>query len=126
MGVSEQETQFGGGLLGGIGPWHVRMLVDDAWNGGCGKSLAEVGNMTLDQVMFLLVDRKAMKNRTRKTEPTAVAAKADADGNIKGRDADGNPMIGRITGKSVARKLMEAAQKKRARQERRRKRRKKG
>ena len=100
------------------------MLVDDPWNGGCGKSLAEAGAMTLDQIMFLLVDRKVLRNRTRKTDSTVVAAKADADGNIKGRDADGNPIIGRITGKSVARRLMEAKQKREAKEARKAKRRK--
>ena len=39
-----------------------------------------------------------------------VANLATSDGAIRGRDRDGNPIIGRIAGKSKARQLMEDQQ----------------
>ena len=91
----------------GLIPWHVRLLVDDPWEGGRGHSLQDVSSMTLDQVFFLLCDRKKMKQRRNLVAPMAV--KVDEDGYIKGRAVDGTPIRGRVGGKSVARRLMEAA-----------------
>ncbi len=94
------------GLLGGIGPWHVRVLCDNPWEGGRGYTPREIGDMTLDQVLMLLTDRKLLLNRKRRKDPLAV--KPDKDGMIPGRAADGTPIRGRVTGKSKARRLMEA------------------
>lgn len=91
----------------GLTPYHIRLLVDDPWEGGRGEKLREVANMTLDQVFFLLCDRKKMKRRKGQIAP--AVARVDKDGFVKGRAADGTPIRGKVGGKSVARKLMEAA-----------------
>ncbi len=98
------------GLLGGIGPWHVRVLCDNPWEGGRGYTPKEVGDMTLDQVLMLFADRKILLNRKRRKDPLTV--KPDKDGMIPGRDRDGKPIRGRVGGKSVARRLMEASERK--------------
>lgn len=99
-----------GGLLYGIGCWHVRVLCDNAWEGGRGYTPNQVGEFTLDQVLMLLTDRKIlMGKRDQGMEPLTVAGMASKDGAIRGRDKDGNPIVGRIAGKSKARQLMEAA-----------------
>ena len=123
----ERDEEPRGGLLCGITPWHVRILIDDPWEGGRGQQLSEVKKMTLDQVLMALADRKVLKARQRrggwtKAEPLAVAARADKDGLVAGRAADGTPIKGRIGGKSVARQLMEreAAKQKQGRKRRRR------
>lgn len=43
-----------------------------------------------------------------------MGIKADANGNIKGRAADGTPIAGKIIGKSKAAMIREAAEKRRA------------
>jgi hypothetical protein len=83
--------------------------------------------MTLDQALLLLADRKILKTRmgSRKgvmKEPLAMAAKADKDGKITGRAADGTVIKGVIRGKSVARQLMEQEEAKKQKQGRRRRR----
>ncbi len=103
-------------MLCGITPWHIRALCDDPWEGGRGHRLADVVEMTLDQVLMLLADRKMLRRnkdgvRTAKTMPGAV--RRDKDGMVKGRAGDGTPIRGRIAGKSKARQLMEAAEERR-------------
>jgi len=108
--------------LCGITPYHIRLLCDDPWNGGKGQQLSEVCTWTLDQVLMMLADRKLLrakmdknKGAGRKTSPAAVAASAGKDGMIRGRAADGTPILGRVVGKSKARQLMEAAQERKKR-----------
>lgn len=108
-----------GGLLGGLTPWHVRRLCDNSWEGGFGYTPQQVGALTLDQILMLLGDRKMLKGKTgrrsRETKTEAAMAMADKDGMVKGRAADGSPMRARVTGKSKAKQLLEAQQKKRKR-----------
>ena len=86
------------------------MLTENPWEGGGGHTIEEVGQMTLDQIWFRLCDKKLLEGnperRVTKTLPMAV--EPGKDGMIKGRDKHGNPILGRITGKSKARRLMEA------------------
>jgi hypothetical protein len=96
-------------LLCGLNPWHIRLLIDDPWNGGHGHSLEEVSGWTLDQVFMALADRKAMATRRKEFEPLAAISMGDKGGMIKGRAADGTPIAAKIGGKSLARRLMEAA-----------------
>ena len=66
--------------------------------------------MTLDQIYMLLTDRKNLRGsgkRTQKSSPLHLTGMAAKDGRIKGRAADGSPMLARIGGKSLARKLMD-------------------
>jgi len=96
--------------LCGLTPWHIRVLVDDPWEGGRGFPMKDVGDLTLDQVFMLLCDRKLLMNRQKGFSADEVAGIGiKNDGMIKGRDAEGNPIVGKIVGKSKARMLMEAA-----------------
>lgn len=114
------------GLLYGITPWHVRVLCDNVMEGGRGYTPQQVGEMTLDQVLMLMTDRKQLLNR-KKTVPSLEAVHfADKDGRIAGRAADGTPIVGRIVGKSKARQLMEAAAAKASKPRGRRERRNRG
>ncbi len=111
-----------GGLLCGITPYHVRALCDDAWNGGRGHRLKDVAEMTLDQVLFLLADKKMLtKNkddqRTESVNPGTL--KKGKDGKVAGRAADGTPIRGRVGGKSVVRQLMEKEEKRKRREKNR-------
>lgn len=69
--------------------------------------------MTLDQVWFRLCDIEVLKGRVGERTERMDAASArgalepDGDGMIRGRAADGTSILGRIGGKSVARRLME-------------------
>lgn len=106
----------------GIGPKHIRRLCDSPWEGGYGYTPEEVGRMTLDQVFMLLTDSKFLRGsasrRTSKVSTNDLAATAK-DGKIQGRDRDGNPIVGRIRGKSLARELMEKKQREEAERKKR-------
>ncbi len=114
--------------MGGVTAWHLRKLCDPGWEGGGGCSIEEVGRMSLDQIWFRLCDIKLLREeageRTEGMESMAVASmiKADKDGLIKGRAADGTPIKARIGGKSLARQMLEEQQKKKRRAKRRKKR----
>ena len=97
------------GLLCGLQPFHVRLLVDDPWNGGHGKSLEEIGRMSIDQALFLLADRKTMKGRKGTMTTKDAFALVDKDGYAKGRDAEGKPMRAKLGGRSLASRLIEEA-----------------
>lgn len=70
--------------------------------------------MTPDQVYLLLIDKKLLgggvDGRTRKASALEVAVDAKG-GVISGRAGDGTPIKGRVTGKSVASRLIEAEKK---------------
>ena len=90
----------------------MRILCDSPWEGGRGYTPTEVGELTLDEVMMLLTDRKLLQDGKghRKQQMSATTASMMAeDGKLRGRDKDGNPMVARIAGVSKARRLMEAA-----------------
>lgn len=94
---------------------HLRILCESEWNGGGGKSIEEVGNMSLDQIWFHLCDKDLLRGkpggRTKTIAPAAVTGIVqEKDGMIRGRAADGTPIMGRVQGKSKARMLMEAAE----------------
>lgn len=107
-----------GGLLGGVTAWHLRKLCDPGWEGGGGYTPEQVGRMTLDQIWFRLCDIKLLKEETgERTEKmgsdvAAGSIKADKDGFIKGRAADGTPIKAKIGGKSLARRMLEEHQEK--------------
>ena len=88
----------------------MRLLCDDPWDGGRGY-LGDIGSLTLDQIFMRLADRKVLRAKmisggVAKT-PLDVSVKADQDGMVRGRAADGTAIKGRIRGKSLARQLME-------------------
>jgi hypothetical protein len=83
-------------------------------NGGGGYLPSEIGEMSLDQIWFRLCDTEILKRKTgyrTKTMESAFAVgalKPDKDGYIKGRDADGNPILKKmkVGGMSLNRRLM--------------------
>ena len=99
-----------GGLTYGLSAWFVRVLCDNPMEGGFGYTPNQVGDMTVDQVLMLMADRKMLKHRTKQIESLQMAQLANARGEIRGVAADGTEMRAHIRGKSKARALMEAAQ----------------
>jgi len=88
-------------------------LCENPFEGGGGYSIKEIGGWSPDQVYFRLASLDTIKakagaeKKTVKAHPLAAAQQADKDGNISGRDKDGNPIKAKIRGKSLARQLME-------------------
>lgn len=118
---SEEDVE-GGGLLGGLTVYHLRVLCENPWEGGGGYDVRDVARWTLDQVWFRLCKMEVLKmgaGRKEKMSPSAV--ESDENGLIKGRAEDGTPIAARVTGKSVARRLMEEEQRKREEEEKARK-----
>lgn len=103
---SEDEDNTSAGLICGITAYHIRILVDDPFCGGKGQQLSEVAKMTLDQVFMLLADRGPLGSRCKTISSTGINSMVGRSG-IKGRSADGKPIIGRIDKKSLARQLMD-------------------
>jgi len=113
----------GRGLLGGLNAYHLRILCEPQMNGGYGFTPAEVGQMSLDQVWFLLCELKVLKSESGATEKmdseaAAVALKSDDQGRVAGRTEDGTPIVARIRvgGKSLARRMMEERDRQRERE----------
>jgi hypothetical protein len=105
----EGEEDVGGGGLGyGISSWHVRLLAE------AGMGYEEIGRMTPDQVYHRLCSRDVLKirrgMRTAAAQPGIL--EADAEGFVRGRDKDGNPIKKRMRtgGKSLAARLNEEAE----------------
>lgn len=124
------ENADGVGLLGGITVYHLRILCESPWNGGCGYTPEQVGQMTLDQIMFRLCDKELLKNplgrRTVKTASEGVAGviKPDEDGRVKARTTDGKTIFLKTTGKSKVQMIKERNEKLKASQKKRKKKRK--
>jgi hypothetical protein len=108
------------------------MLCENPMNGGGGYTPEEIGLMTLDQIWFRLCDAEILKRKTgfRVENISASSMKGNIrpnkDGLYKGRDKDGNLIMGRVGGKSLNRQIMERVErekKEKQKQDRRKKRR---
>jgi hypothetical protein len=88
-------------LLCGIGPEHIKLLCENTFQGGLGYTLEYVGTMTLDQIIFMFTQSSKVK----KTDNVITPAMVGPDGEIKGRDAEGNPFVAKFGGKSLAQKI---------------------
>lgn len=87
-------------------------MCDNTFQGGLGYTPREVGDMTLDMIFMLLCDKanlrsRGLRLRDMETLQVSVIAK---DGLIRGRDRDGNPIMAGISGKSLARQMMEESE----------------
>lgn len=102
------------GLLWGLTPWHIRVLVDGEWSGGRGISLEEVGRMTIDQVILMLVDRQALKERRKEMDAADVNSLPSVNGKMPGVAEDGTKIFREVKGKSYASRLAEEAAARRA------------
>jgi len=112
---NEPNESEGRGLDFGITSYDIRILCDNPWDGGAGYTPHEVSKMTPDQVYFRLCDKRLLK-RTKGVRK-AVRASAEIvsdDGIVKGRSVDGTEIKAklRVGGKSLARRLMEAEERK--------------
>ena len=122
-----EEVVDGGGLLGGLTAYHLRVLCESGWNGGAGYTPEQVGRMTLDQIWFRLCDMNVLKREVgERTDEVSVTAamgslKPDRRGRVRGRAADGTPIRRRLGGKSVARQLMEREVRREKKERRKRK-----
>lgn len=109
-------------MLWWLTPWHIRILCSNAMDGGYGFLPEEVGRMSCDQLLLLLLDKDLVRK-----DPyggslmpiESAALMADKDGMLKGRSIDGKPIKGKLTGKSLASRVRE--QKEKERQEREKK-----
>lgn len=114
------------GLTCGITAYHLRLLCENPWEGGAGYAPSQVQCLTLDQIMFRLCDRKLLKDpikkRKQSMEPLRLTErlKPDSEGLFSGRAVDGTVIRARIGGKSKARMLMEAEEKKQKKRNKRR------
>lgn len=114
-----EEPVDGSGLLSGITAYEIRLLTENPWNGGCGYTYEQVGQMTPDQIWHRLTDRELLKHargkRTKKMQSGVAGGyiRPEENGMIRGRAKDGSLIKGKIAGKSKARQLMEEATKKR-------------
>ena len=92
------------------------MLCTNGFEGGYGYTPNQVGEMTLDQIFFLLCDKDVLRGSGKKRvvayESMAVAGSlpVDSKGFTAGRDKHGNPMRAKILGKSKAARILEAQQ----------------
>ena len=126
MGRADESGEIveSSGLLGGVTAWQLRVLVENPWEGGGGYTWEQVGRMTLDQIFGRLCDKEFLKrkvgDRTQKIGSVEVPGmlKPNKDGLIKGRAADGTVLWKKVGGKSVARQLMEAEERKKQREKR--------
>lgn len=115
-------------------PKAVRALCEGGFEGIYGYTPQQVGDMTLDMISMLLANKKYLrsrpgKRRTAKMSITEAMSLKQSGGYVMGRDEFGNPIKGRIQGKSFASQLMEQEQAKleaenRKKESRRRRRRK--
>ena len=107
-------------LMCGVAPRHIRRLCDSPFDGGRGYTPRQVGELTIDQIYSLLCDsenlRKDAKVRSVSMTPMQVL-KADKNGTIPGVAGDGTPIKGTIVGKSLARRIREAAEAKKFKSE---------
>lgn len=112
------EVQDGPGLLMGITVYHLRLLCESDWNGGCGYSPDQAAEMTLDQIFFRLCDKDMLKfdlgKREAKVKSEGVGSviKTDSKGRVRAKTEDGKTILLKTKGKSKARMLREAAEKK--------------
>jgi hypothetical protein len=95
------------------------MLCENPFEGGGGYTPEQVGDMSLDQILFRLCDRNLLKKkvgqRISKRSLDAVT------GSMKARSKDGKPITLKSVGKSKAQMIREQQEKEK--REKRRKRR---
>lgn len=97
-------------LMCGLGPYHIHSLcVNDM---GMGFTPKQIGAMTLDMIFMLLADKKILRKSGKKRSAKKMFPAIGEDGIVKGRAEDGTAIEGRITGKSLARRLMEEEEQK--------------
>ena len=101
----------------------VRVLCENTFEGGRGYTPSEVGDMTLDQFLLCLLDKKHLSKGSVQKMPVGGAHSIAKDGKVKVRTAQGDVIEVPISkGKSVVARLAEAAQSKSKEKKKRRRR----
>ena len=111
-GETKDEEVVSAGLLGGVSAIHLRMLMDNPWEGGGGFTPEQVGRFTIDQVWCRLCERDILKKdvgrRVQKMAGLNAASQiSDEDGNLRARSAQGDEIKLKASGKSKAQMLRE-------------------
>ncbi len=106
-----------------INAYQIRMLCENPFDGGGGYDVNQVANMTLDQIYFRLCNAEVLKRDLAQTMPTinvdviaTTTPQNDSlnDGLMAGRLVDGTLVRRPMGSKSVARQMIEEAEKKAA------------
>lgn len=77
--------------------------------GGYGYTPKQAGDLTIDQILMLMTDRKILAGNRRNTRSPLVMVASVENNLLSGRDTKGNPIKRMVKGISKARQLMEAA-----------------
>lgn len=90
---------------------HVRRLCENPMNGGCGYTPQQVGELTLDQVFMLLVEKENLRSGPHAVKQVSGLEALDyaRDGKMQGRTDSGEVITARIVGKSLCARLNEEA-----------------
>ena len=90
---------------------HVRRLCESTMNGGYGYTPQQVGELTLDQVFMLLVDKDNLRSGPHAIKQISGVEALDyaRDGKMQGRTDTGEVITARVVGKSLCARLNEEA-----------------
>lgn len=90
---------------------HVRRLCESTMNGGNGYTPEQVGEMTLDQVFMLLVEKENLRSGPHAVKQVSGFEALDyaRDGKMQGRTDTGEVITARVVGKSLCARLNEEA-----------------
>ena len=106
-----------------VTPYLIRILCENTFEGGRGYTPNEVGDMTLDQFILCLIDKKNLNKGNIQKMPVGGAASIAKDGKVKIRTAQGDLIeVPLSKGGSVVSRLAKAAQSKQKEKKKRRKR----
>lgn len=86
----------------------MRILCENPYNGGNGYTPKQVGELTPEQIIMLLMPQNKIKERHRQTvEAVQAAGLIDKDGFVRGRAIDGSEMKARIGGRHGHKALLD-------------------
>lgn len=100
----------------GITPQHIYQLTVGAFDGGRALDLRSIGDMTPDQIWFLLhkrEDHRGPRDSVREMSWIEAAELTPIDGKYKGRSATGEVIQAPIIGTSLVQRIRERKQKER-------------
>lgn len=97
--------------MAGLTPWHIRILCETETAMGVMRCYtpSQVGDMTLDQILVMLLDKKTLrvgKERT-VTMSSMEAIGISKGGTLKGRTVDGQEFTATVSGKSMVQVIRE-------------------
>lgn len=100
-------------MTGFVTPYLIRVLCENTFEGGRGYTPNEVGDMTLDQFLLCLLDKKYLSKGNIQKMSVSGAHSIAKEGKVKVRTAQGDVIeVSLSKGKSVVARLAEASQSK--------------